>query len=93
MAKIEVPFYLLPRLDIVTTACCQLIDVELKDQHVYRNLVVKDHHYITGSCADFNGEGSLPFSSFDIRDIRRASPAFSSWTPARTMRKDMAVTP
>lgn len=76
MAKIEIPFYLLPKLGVEMNSSCYLIDVELRDGRIYRNLVVKGDLYITGRSTDKNGEGSLPFSSVDIGDIHRHAFAF-----------------
>lgn len=76
MSKIEIPFYLLPKLGVDKSSGVYLIDVELKDGRIYRNLVVKGDLYITGRKDDLNGEGSLPFSGFDICDIHRHAFAF-----------------
>jgi len=54
-----------------------LIDVELRDGRIFTNLVVKDDLYITGRKGDTDGEGHLPFSSFDIYDIQRYAFFFS----------------
>ena len=76
MAKIEIPFHLLPKLGIEMNSGFYLIDVELRDGRIYRNLVVKGNLYITGRSGDHNGEGNLPFGSFDICDIHRHAFAF-----------------
>ena len=76
MAKIEIPFYLLPKLGVEMNSGVHLIDVELRDGRIHRNLVVKGGLYITGRSADHNGEGNLPFSSFDICDIHRHAFAY-----------------
>jgi len=76
MASIEVPAYLLSKLYFDRDFGCQLIDVELNDGRIYRRLRIAGSRYITGRCADVDGEDCLPFSSFDISNIQRHAFAF-----------------
>lgn len=77
MAKVEIPYYLLPKLGLGTNFRCIFIDVELLDGRIYTNLVVKNNVYITGRSSDPGGEGYLLFSGIDIRDVRRRIFPFS----------------
>lgn len=77
MAKIEIPSYLIPKLGSVMDAAPCLIAVELRDGRMLANLVVKGGVYITGHRDDADGEGDLPFSSFDICDIQRHAVVFA----------------
>lgn len=69
MSKIAIPLYLIPKLGSRTDAC--LIAAELRDGRMFANLVVKEGVFITGRRDDPNGEGELPFSTFDICDIQQ----------------------
>lgn len=81
MAKIEIPYFLTPKLGVEMNTGHHLISVELRDGRLFTNLVVKDSLYITGRRDDPNGEGSLPFASLDICDIQQHAFVFGR-TPA-----------
>ncbi|MYN24846.1 hypothetical protein [Duganella levis] len=70
MARIEIPYYLTPKLGIEMNSGYQLVSVELRDGRLITNLVVKQDRYITGRRDDPDGEGPLLFSSIDICDIQ-----------------------
>ncbi|MYM30659.1 hypothetical protein GTP58_20205 [Duganella sp. CY15W] len=71
MARIEIPYYLTPKLGVEMNAGHYLVSVELRDGRLFTNLVVKEGRFITGRRDDPNGEGTLLFTSMDICDIQR----------------------
>lgn len=71
--KIEIPGSLREKLGPEMQMDVHWIDVELWDGRVYKKLVVRGGRYITGFENDPNGEGDVPFSTTDIKDINRES--------------------
>lgn len=73
MAKIEIPKSMRNELGPEMKMDVHWVDVKLHDGRAFKNLVVRGGAYITGRASDQNGEGGLPFSTTDIRTIRRHS--------------------
>jgi hypothetical protein len=73
MAKIVIPEPLRYKLGSEMKMDIHWIDVKLSNGRTLKNLVVRSGTYITGHANDPNGEGALPFSSADIKAIRRHS--------------------
>jgi len=76
MARVEIPPYLLWKVQLAPDIHQRLIDVELRDGRIYRRLTMKDQRYISGRNTDEYGEGSLPFSSLDICNVQKHTFAF-----------------
>lgn len=73
MTKIEIPESMRDKLGPEMKMDVHWADVKLHDGRSFKNLVVRGGAYITGRAADQNGEGDLPFSTADIKAIRRHS--------------------
>ena len=73
MSKIEIPEQLRFKLGPEMKMDVHWVDVKLVSGKVFRHLVVRGGRYITGRANDENGEGSLPFVSADIANVRRES--------------------
>jgi hypothetical protein len=73
MAKIMLPEHLRCKLGPEMKMDVHWVDVKLRNGQTLKNLVVRGGSFITGRANDPNGEGELPFSSIDIRKIRRHS--------------------
>ncbi|WP_432453755.1 hypothetical protein ACRRS0_22525 [Agarivorans sp. QJM3NY_29] len=79
MSKIEIPQHLLSKLGAEMKMDCHWIDVKLNDGSVYPKMVVRGGRYITGSLASQNGVSDVPFTTADIKNVRRQT--FFSWWP------------
>lgn len=73
MAKIAIPESMRRQVEPQMKMDVHWIDVKLDNGSSVKNLVVRGGAYITGQAEDWNGEGALSFSSFDIKTIRRNS--------------------
>lgn len=73
MLKIEIPEVLRNKLGPEMEPNTHWIDVKLIDGRLFRNLVVQEGRYITGSKNDSIAETELSFASRDIFLIRRHS--------------------
>jgi hypothetical protein len=73
MARIEIPEALREKLGPDMKMDVHWIDVKLRSGQVLKNLEVRGGRYITGRADDQNGVGDLPFSTQDIKKIRRRS--------------------
>ncbi|WP_211826749.1 hypothetical protein [Kistimonas asteriae] len=73
MSKIEIPQEMLHKLGPAMAMDVHWIDVKLKNGKTYYRLVVRGSRYITGFHTDKDGIGRIPFSSKDIKNIRRQS--------------------
>lgn len=69
--SVEIPVHLLKKLGSEMKMDVHWVDVKLKDGRLLRGLVVKGGRYITGSKLDPDGEGTLPFTTQEIVDLRR----------------------
>jgi len=78
MSKVEIPEHLLSKLGPAMAMDVHWVDVKLNDGSVYPKMVVRGSRYITGNANDQNGEGSVPFTTSEIKAIRRKK-LFSWW--------------
>lgn len=78
MAKIEIPTTLRGKLGPEMKMDVHWVDVKLQDGQVLKNLIVRGGRYITAHDSDSNEDGSLPFTTADIKKIRRHS-IFPFW--------------
>jgi hypothetical protein len=73
MAKVEIPEPLRGKLGPEMKMDVHWVDVKLRDGRVVKKLVARGGRYITGRAEDLNGEGEVPFSTEDIKKVRRHS--------------------
>lgn len=71
MSKVQIPDHLLSKLGPAMAMDVHWIDVKLSNGSVHPKMVVRGGRYITGNAKDKNGEGNVPFTTQEIKAIRR----------------------
>lgn len=78
MSKVEIPKHLQPKLGSEMKMDIHWVDVLCNDSTKHYGVVVRGGQFITGFKNDTNGEGTVPFTSNQIINIRRQT-LFKWW--------------
>jgi len=81
MSKIKIPDHLLSKLFTGMSMGFHLVDVQLNDGRQFKDLVVIDGLFITGTKYDLCGEGELAFTDSDIYELQCHSYIVGSQWP------------